>query len=157
MALLQGLRVAMAGHRDRSVLGRGGVVERPLVVPSGSLVEGPGSCVAGDDREPGPAVSVRSHLALGLIHQDGGYAGSSVKSRDVHLLDLIVNDHDEACDGLVDGGNRSVADAFRRSGPERFLDPGLDQFLWDEPDMAVLPTEMPDGGDVICILRTGRP
>lgn len=68
-------------------------------------------------------------------------------------LDLVVDDHHEAGDGSVDGGHSRVADAFRRPGPERILSPGLDQFLWDEAEVAVLPTEMPDLSDVTCILR----
>jgi hypothetical protein len=78
-----------------------------------------------------------------------------MESRDVHLLDLIVNDHYEAGDGSIDGGHRCVGDSFRRPDPERILSPGLDQFSGDKPEVAILPTETPDVGDVICILRTG--
>ena len=96
----------MAGHRNRSVLGGGVVVERSLVELSRSLVEGPGSCVAGDDCEPTLTVSVRSNLPLGLSHQGGGDARSSMEGRYVHLLHLIVDNHHEASDGSVDGGHR---------------------------------------------------
>ena len=145
----------MGRHRDRSVFSGGGVVERSLVAPSGSFVEGAGPCVAGDYCEPRIAVSVRSDLALGLIHQDIGDSSPSMESRDVHLLDLIVNDHDEASDGSVDDGHCRVASPSRRPGPERVLSPCLDQFLRDKAEVAVLPTELPDLGDVACILRPG--
>lgn len=54
-----------------------------------------------------------------------------MECRDVHLLDLVVNDHDEASDGSVDGGQCRVADPFRRPDPERILCPGVDQSLRD--------------------------
>ena len=60
---------------------------------------------------------VRSDLPLRLIHQECGDAGPSVESRDVHLLDLVVDDHDEAGDGSVDDGHRRVVDPVRRPNP----------------------------------------
>jgi len=147
----------MAGHHNRSVLGCGGVVERSLVVPTGSRVESPGPCVAFDDREPGPGVPVRPNLSLRLSHQGGGHARSSMMSRDVHLLDFIVDNHYESGDGSLDGGYRRVADSGRRPRPKRILGPSLEQFLRGELEMAIPPTEVPDFGDVSRILRTGRP
>lgn len=145
----------MARHRDRRVLSGGGIVERSLVVPSGSLVERTGSCVAGHDCEPGLGVSVRSDLPLCLTHQDRGDASSSMESRDVDLFDFVVDDHDEASDGTVDDGDCCVADAFQRPCPERVFGPDLDQLLWDESKMAILPTEMPDVRDSYRILLSG--
>ena len=145
----------MGGHRDPPVLSSGGVLERSLLVPSHSLIKGPGSCVAGDDCEPGLAVSVRSDLPLGLTHQNSSDASPSMESRDVHLLDLIVDDHNEASDDSGDGGHCSVPDAFRCPRPERILSPGLDQLVWNKSEVAILPTEMPDLSNVIRILCTG--
>ena len=92
-------------------------------------------------------------LTLGLVHQDIGDASTSMESRDVHLLDLIVNDHDETPDGSVDGRHGRVADPLCRPSPERTLSSRIDQLLWDEPEVAILPTEEPDLSDVIRILR----
>ena len=50
----QELRVAMAGHRDRSVVRGRDVVERSFVLPPASLVERSSSRVAGHDGEPRP-------------------------------------------------------------------------------------------------------
>ena len=67
--------------------------------------------------------------------------------RDVDLLDLIVNDDDEACDRSVDDGDRRLADPFRRSGSERFLRSGVDQLLRNEPEVSISPAEIPDLSD----------
>lgn len=72
-------------------------------------------------------------------------------SQDVHLLDLIVNDHDEASDDSVDDGHCRVADPSRRPSPGRVVSPDVDQRLRDKVEVAVLPTEMPDLGDIACI------
>ena len=60
------LRVPMTGHHDRSVLGGGVVLERPLIVPPGSFVEGTGSCIACNDCEPALGVSICPDLSFGL-------------------------------------------------------------------------------------------
>jgi len=111
---LQELPVATAQYRDRCARSRGGVVERSLVHPSGSLVERSSSPIAGQYREPGLGVSVRSDLPLGLTHEDSGDASPSMESRDVDLFNLVVDDHDEARDGTVDNRNCCVADPSSR-------------------------------------------
>jgi hypothetical protein len=63
-------------------------------------------------------VPVRPYLPLGLLHQDVGDARAAMGGRDVHLLDLVAHDHDEAGDGPVDRRHRRVADPFERTRPE---------------------------------------
>jgi hypothetical protein len=64
-------------------------------------------------------------LALGLADQGCRDAGPAVGSRDVHLLDLIVDDHYEPDDGFVDGRHGRVRNAFRRPRPERSFGPSV--------------------------------
>ena len=137
----------MTGHHDRSVLGGGVVLERPLIVPPGSFVEGTGSCIACNDCEPALGVSICPDLSFGLTHKRTSDGGPSMGRRDVDLLDLIVNDDDEACDRSVDDGDRRLADPFRRSGSERFLRSGVDQLLRNEPEVSISPAEIPDLSD----------
>ena len=101
------------------------------------------------------SIEPHSDLPLGLTHEDVGDSSPTMGSGDVHLLDLVVNDHDEASDGSVDDSHCRVADPSRRPCPERVLSPDVDQFLRDKAEVAVLPTEMPDLGDVACILGPG--
>ncbi len=77
--------------------------------------------------------------------------------RDVHLLDLVLDDHDEPGDDSIDGGHGRIADPVGRASLERLLGPNLDQFRWNQPEMTVLPSEVPDLGDVSRILGASLP
>ena len=101
-------------------------------------------------------MAVRLDLALGLADQDLGDAGSALGSRDVHLLDLVVDDHYEPDDGSVDGGYGRVRDAFRRPCPERSFGPNVHELSRHEPEMAVLPAETPDLSDRAGVLQPRR-
>jgi hypothetical protein len=97
-------------------------------------------------------VAVRSDLALRLADQGRGDAGAAVGSRDLHLVDFIVDDHDEYGYGSVDGRYGRVRDAFRPLRPERSSVTNVDELLRNQPEMAVLPSEVPDLRDVACVL-----
>jgi hypothetical protein len=91
-------------------------------------------------------------LALRLADQSRGDAGPAVGSRDVDLLDLVVDDHDEPGYGFVDGRDRRVRGTLRSPCPERCLATNVHELLRNEAEMAVPPTVLPDLGDVTCIL-----
>jgi hypothetical protein len=145
----------MAPHRDGASLGRGRVLERPFVPPTGPLVEGTGSCVPRNHAEPCRRMPVCADLPLGLTQQHIGDACSSIRGRDVDLLDLITDDDDEPGDGSVDDGDRRLVNAFRRPLPERFLGSCFDQPLRNEAEVSVSPSAMPELGDLARVLAPG--
>lgn len=145
----------MGGHQDQSGLRGGGVVERSLVPPASLLVEGSGPCVARHDGKPGLGVSVGCDLPFGFSHQDGSNARSSVAGRDVDLLYLIVDDHDKSHDVALDSGDGGVSNPIKRTGAEGFFSSSVNEILGDETEVAVLPTVVPDLGDLIRIFRNG--
>lgn len=142
----------MARYGDASVLGGVGMLEWPLVVPAGALVEGAGSCVAGDDGEPRLAVPICANLSFGLPHQSMGDAGSAIARGHVELFDLVAGDNDETGDCSAENGYGCLARPLRCSGSERFLCPGGEQLLRNEPQVTISPTEMPNLSNVTRIL-----
>lgn len=76
-------------------------------------------------------------------------------SRHINLFDLIVNDHGKPGDLAVDNCHGRVIDPIGGSGPKGLFGPRFDQFRWDEPAVAILPTTTPDLGDLISIGGSG--
>ena len=125
---------------DRPALDGGLVVEPALVDPAGSLVEGARPCVAGHHGEPGLLVTAREDLALGFADERVRDSGPASGCGDVDLLDLVVDDHDEArrrrrrrlatvVPGIARGGSRR----------ERLLGSDVHERLRDVLEVGVQP------------------
>jgi hypothetical protein len=108
--LPEGLSVSR--HEDRTA-GRGcRIVDETLIDPAGSFVEPTSQRVAGNDREPGPLIAIAPDQALGLGEQRGCDTSATLTAGDVNLLDLVLDDHHESSDSVINDRDRRIADAL---------------------------------------------
>ena len=102
-------------------------------------------------------MAVRAHLPLCLRKQRVGDTLAAMCRRDVDLLRLVADDHDEAGDLPVDDGHGRVAHALGRPRAERLVGADADELVRNVLEMAVAPAATPDLGDRGGVAGLGRP
>ena len=132
------------------------VVEGAFVNPAALGVEATRSFVAGHDGQPRGLVPGVLDTPLGLGEQVVRDPGASMVLANVHLLDLVVDDHHEARDCALDLGDGRVGHPLRGPAPEGPLGARGYQLLGNVPDVSVLPPAVPDRRDRRNILGDRR-